>query len=197
MSLIHARRVFAPLLLITVAAFAAEDLRQTASQLYQQRDFNGAAAAVEKYLATQPADVPARMLLGICRQQLGDNHRAEMAFAEVVRLAPQDPQPRFYLALVRMSMGKFAEAAADARASLDLGGDAPPAHHLLGMVLEEQNQLEKALASYQSALKAGGGGSPDMQLSTGQVLLKLGRASEAVKHFDAAVQLNPKLPEAA
>ena len=122
---------------MTVAVFGAEDLRQTASQLYQQRDFSGAAAALEKHLGTQPADVPARMLLGICRQQLADNHRAEVAFAEVVRLAPRDPQPRFYLALVRMSMGKYAEAAVDARASLDLGGDPTRAHHLLGMIFEE------------------------------------------------------------
>ena len=136
------------------------------------------------------------MLLGICRQQLADNHRAEAAFSEVVRRTPQDPQPRFYLALVRMSMGKYAEAATDALASLDLGGDPTRAHHLLGMISEEQNELEKALAAYQSALKAGGSGSPDMQLSTGTVLLKLGRPSEAVKHFDAAVELNPKLPEA-
>lgn len=186
------------LLLLCVAfagnALAQEATRQQADELYQRGDFAGAADALDKYLAAEPDDDQARMLLGICRQRTGNNEAAEAAFLTVDRRNPGNGQVLFLLALVQFTMGKHGEAESNARKVIALVPEPAAAHHLLGMVLEERNQLEKALASYQQAIKA------DQQLldaylSAGGVLLKLRRAPEALPLLDKAVELGPDFAE--
>lgn len=186
------------LLLLCVAlagnALAQEATRQQADELYQRGDFAGAADALDKYLAAEPDDDQARMLLGICRQRTGNNEAAEAAFLTVDRRNPGNGQVLFLLALVQFTMGKHGEAELNARKVIASVPDPAAAHHLLGMVLEERNQLEKALASYQQAIKA------DQQLldaylSAGGVLLKLRRAPEALPLLDKAVELGPDFAE--
>lgn len=176
------------------AGASAQDPRQRAQQLYEQGNFVGAADSLDKYLATEPEDDQARMLLGICRQRTGNNEAAEAAFLAVDRRNPSNPQVLFLLALVQFTMGKYDEAEANAGKVVTTGVQTAPAYHLIGMVHEERNDLEKALASYRQAGEA----DPqliDAYLSAGGVLLKLRRPANALPLLDKAVELQPDLAE--
>ena len=173
---------------------AQNSARQQAHELYEEGDFAGAADALDEYLAVEPEDDPARMLLGICRQRTGNNEAAEAAFLTVKRRNPDNGQVLFLLALVQFTMGKYDQAESNAGTMLISGGEPGPAHHLIGMVHEERNELEKALARYQQALKADAQ-LLDAYLSAGSVLLKLRRPPEALPLFDKAVELRPNLAE--
>lgn len=182
------------LALLTATAWAQDYLR-TASQLYQKRDFLGAADNFEKYLRSKPGDAQARMMLGVCRQQSGDFNAAAAAFQRVADHQPKNTEARFFLALAQFSSGRYDEAGTNARSAIQLGGATAPAHHLLGMVLEELNDPEQALAQYETALRADET-LIDADLSAGNVLLKLGRPVEGLDHFRAVVRRNPSLAEA-
>jgi len=184
----------AALLALATGGASAQDPRQQAHQLYEQGNFAGAAAALDKYLAAEPEDDQARMLLGICRQRTGDNEAAEAAFLAVDRRNPGNPQVLFLLALVQFTMGKYDQAESNAGKVVAAGAQTAPAHHLIGMVHEERNDLEKALASYQQAGKADSH-LIDAYLSAGGVLLKLRRPSDALPLLDKAVELRPNLAE--
>lgn len=182
------------LALLTATAWAQDYLR-TASQLYQKRDFLGAADNFEKHLRSKPGDAQARMMLGVCRQQSGDFNAAAEAFQRVADHQPKNTEARFFLALAQFSSGRYDEAGTNARSAIQLGGATAPAHHLLGMVLEELNDPEQALAQYETALRADET-LIDADLSAGNVLLKLGRPVEGLDHFRAVVRRNPSLAEA-
>ncbi len=192
--LLHRWIAIAALLVVIAPGAWAQDPRQQAHQLYEQGNFAGAAGALDKYLAVEPEDDQARMLLGICRQRTGDNEAAEAAFLAVGRRNPGNPQVLFLLALVQFTMGKYDQAESNAGKVVAAGVQTAPAHHLIGMVHEERNDLEKALASYRQA------GEADTQLidaylSAGGVLLKLRRAANALPLLDKAVELRPNLAE--
>lgn len=184
------------LLAMTATAGAlAQDTLQQARQLYQQDDFGGAIVALNRHLAVEPEDDQARMLLAVCHQRNGNNEAAEAAFLTVERRNPGNPQVLFLLALTQFTMGKYDQAESNGLKVIASGTQAGPAHHLLGMVYEEQNALDKALASYEQAVKADRQ-LVDAYLSSGSVLLKLRRPTDALPMLDKAVALRPGLAEA-
>lgn len=176
-------------------AWPAGGAKAEASRLFEKRDFSGAAAALQKHLQSEPNDRDGRVLLGICRYQLGQNYEAEQVFQEVLHRHPQDAQAYFYLGLTRLLLSKFSQAEADARKSVELGAPKARSIHLIGRIQEENHRLEEALESYRSALAE----DPDYAaalLSAGQVLLKLRRSQESISYLAKATQADTESADA-
>lgn len=170
--------------------------KDRARRLFEQRDFAGAAAALGAHLNRNPADRDSRILLGLCRHQLGQNREAEQVFREAIRRDPNDGQAYFYLALSEHLQGKLLEAEADARHSIRLGAKASRSLHLIGKTREEQNRLQDALDFYMQALEQDPA-SAEARLSAGQVCLKLRRIDAAIEHLRRVREINPAMAEAA
>ncbi len=177
-------------------AVAAESRRERASQLFEQRKFADAATALEEHLEAHSDDSASRMLLGLCQYQLGDHFGAEATLALVVRAEPRNPRARFYLGMARYFLGRMADAESDTRAAMALGLEKGRGDHLLGMIYEERRQFEHALSYYLAAIRADPSGAAERHLSAGTILIKLGKATDAVGHLESAVSLRPDFAEA-
>jgi Flp pilus assembly protein TadD len=66
------------------------DLRQVAFDAYRAGDFAGAEAAYRRLLKKNPADVDARMTLGVVLRRLGRLDEAISTLDKVVKAAPND-----------------------------------------------------------------------------------------------------------
>jgi cytochrome c-type biogenesis protein CcmH/NrfG len=176
--------------------WSSEADRARARQLYERRDFTAAAAALEAHLRDKPDDRDARVLLGLCRYQLGRHHEAEQIFREAIRGNARDAQAHFYLALTEHLQGKLLEAEADARQAMRLGWSAARSLRLIGKTREDRNRLDDALAAYLEAIREDPS-SGDAWLGAGEVLLKLRRVPDAVGRLKQARVLSPEDAETA
>jgi tetratricopeptide (TPR) repeat protein len=182
-----------------IAAAAALLLAQTGSRdpgrLFEQRKYAEAAALLEEQLRERPQDFAAQMLLGLCRQQLGEPAKAEVSFIAAVRLQPANAGAHYALARIRFFLGRFDQALADAADAERLGE--PPARvaHLRGRIEEERGRFREALVHYRGAREAD---SKMIEAASGEasVLYKLGKYAEARQSAEYALRLDPRNAEA-
>jgi tetratricopeptide (TPR) repeat protein len=167
-----------------------------AAALYREKKFTEAARALEHRLKSHPDDEASRLLLGLCYQQAGDAGRAAAVFTDAVRRRPTGAAARFFLARVQYLLNEFDQAEENARLAIRLGGPPARAYNLIGLILIEKNAYEKALEAFAAAVRSGPEGFPEADLNAGVLLLKMGRAPEALKRLDLAVKANPQSAEA-
>ncbi|PYV23132.1 MAG: hypothetical protein DMG24_14775, partial [Acidobacteria bacterium] len=175
---------FAPALIpiLTLAlAPSSQAQPETAIALYRQKKFGEAARVLEQHLASQPDDLRARLLLGLCYQEAGDKAGAERVFADAVARRPDDHAAHYYLARVQYLRARFADAA--------------HVYDLVGLIRAEQNDNAAALAAYEAAIRADRKFA-DAYLNAGVLLLKLGRTSDALARLNTAISLNPRSADA-
>ena len=181
---------------VVIVMAVAQTSREQALEYYKKREFARAAESLEQHLKLQPNDLASRMLLGLCYQQAGQPARAEPVLRECVRRDPKKPEPLFYLGRVLYEQGKFDEAQATARAAAALGYPVSRTAVLEGLINLEQFRYEAALSDFRRAQQSTNPNDVEPWVQTGKLLLKLGRASDAVKALETAVHRNPSSREA-
>ena len=191
---ISRRTWLAALLDLALAPFSQAQ-PQAAISLYSHKKFKQAARVLEDYLRQHPDDFQGRLLLGLSYQQAGDKASAERVFQAAVQLRPRDHAAHFYLAETQYLRARFADAEANARISLKLGEQPAHVYDLIGLIREEENDYDGALAAYERAISSGPNFA-DSFLNAGKLLLKMGRASDALDRLDTAIRINPRSPEA-
>jgi enediyne biosynthesis protein E4 len=170
-------------------------LAQDASTLFKARRYAESAALLETRLRKNPEDFSAHMLLGLCRQQLGELARAEASFTAAVRLQPASARAQYSLARVQFFLGRFEESLATAAEAQRLGEPAARIYHLRGRIEEERGQFSQALDEFRRALDTD---SKMVEALSGEaaVLYKLGRYAEARSSAEAALRLDAGNTEA-
>ena len=86
--------------------------REEAAKLFKERKYGASADILENRLKHNPGDFDALMLLGLCRQQLGELGKAELSFAAAAQVQPTNSGARYSLARVLFFAGRFEEALA-------------------------------------------------------------------------------------
>ena len=69
-----------------------------------------AARVLDAGVRNHPDDFAAQMLLGLCRQQLGEFDKAQASFLAAAKLQPKNANTRYALARLWFLMGRFDEA---------------------------------------------------------------------------------------
>ena len=174
----------------------AQSWRQEADRLFRERKYAEAARVLDSGVRSHPEDFAAHMLLGLCRQQLGELGKAEASFLAAAKLQPKNAKARFALARLWFLMGRFEEALAAAEAGAHAGraagersssderglkrsaGDWRPRWRSTGEPLQ-------AIGRWRSALSG-----------EASVLYKLGRYEEARASAEAALKLDAANEEA-
>ena len=126
--------------------------RQEADRLFRERKFADAAKVLDISVRDHPEEFGAHMLLGLCRQQLGELGKAEASFLIATRLQPRNAKARFALARLWFMMGRFDESLAAAEQARTLGESSANVHHLRARIEEERGRLEPALQEYRQAI---------------------------------------------
>ena len=198
-----ARRDFAA----AIADFSkAIELEPEAGSYYQARAMARlgarqpvlAMADLSEALKRQPNNVEALVTRGGLYLGAGDPKRAEADFDAALKLAPDNSSLTTRIGTAYASAGQFQSALRE----LDAWVAAHPRDERLGQVLGVRcltrafwgQQLDTALVDCDGALKRDK--VSQVMEARGLVLLRMGRADEAITQFGAAIAAQPKSPQA-
>ena len=173
-----------------------QSLIDRAQEFYGQGKFEDAAQVLERHLSQHPADFDSHLLLGLCYQQAGDPLAASAAYQRAVSRRPSDSIAHFRLAQAQYFAGRFREAEKNARTSLRLGGVPAYIFNLIGLILEQDHNYRDALAAYDVAIQGTVRQYGEPYLNAGILLLRLGRATEALERLRAFTEIMPRSAEA-
>ena len=158
--------------------------------LSENGDQNAATASLQKIVKAHPDLAVAHFNLGTVYANQKSFRQASDEYREASRLSPADPEARFALAKCLVFLGEYAEAIPTLKASVLSHPKAFEPHYLLGLSyrgLEQYPQAEEQLRSA-AAIEPD---HADLQFNLGLVILRSGRAKEAVPHLQKAIQLDP------
>ncbi len=119
---------------------------------YRKGDFTGAAGLFRKVIEKSPADVNARVNLGVA---LSDAGQAEEAIGHLRRALAQRPDhfiAWYNLGNANRTLGRYAEAREAYLRAIACRPDYHPAHNNLGFVSGKLGQIDEAEAAYRRAL---------------------------------------------
>jgi tetratricopeptide (TPR) repeat protein len=158
--------------------------------LSENGDQDAATASLQQIVKTHPGLAVAHFNLGTVYANQKSFRQAADEFREASRLSPADPEARFALAKCLVFLAEYAEAIPILKAYLPNHPKAFEPHYLLGLSyrgLEQYPQAEQQLHSA-AAIDPD---HADLQYNLGLVILRSGRAKEAVPHLQKAIKLDP------
>lgn len=158
--------------------------------LSENGDQNGATLALQQIVTMHPDLATAHYNLAAVYANQKSFRQAADEFREASRLNPADPEPRFALAKCLVFLGEYGEAIPILKASVLSHPKAFEPHYLLGLSYRGLEQYPQA----EEQLRTAAGMEPDhsdLQFNLGLVILRGGRAKEAVPHLQKAIQLDP------
>jgi len=132
----------------------AEDLLETAVDLHQRGQLDGAAGLYRRVLAQRADDPVALHLLGVTRLQQGRAGEAVELIGRAVAVAPGYGPALVNLGNALQAVGRPAEAEQRYRAALVLRPDAPDILTNLGNALRAQGRYPEAVDCHRAALAA-------------------------------------------
>lgn len=173
-------------------AQSAADVYQRANRLVEQRDLDGARAAVEEALRLDPKLVPALVLKGKLAIQADRLDEAEATLQRAVAIEPAQRFSRFLLGMTFYLKNDFEKAG-----QLLATADQNDARVVMYEALTEEglNQTAAAMAHYERALKLDPKG-VDERVAYARLLFALGRFDRAEALVDEALKIAPQTADA-
>lgn len=112
---------------------------------------------------------------------------------EAVKIFPSDAELWFYLSRVQYLNHELRAAEESARTALRLKPDDADPYTQLGMILEAKLDTVNALKNYEAAIAAKQNPPTTLpMINAGQLLMKLGRLEESLRHATVAEQMDPR-----
>ena len=136
-------------------------------------------------------------LAGVRRGQQRDQEAAAL-LARARELRPRDPAALHTVAEALRTQGRVDEAIAGYREVLELDPEFAPSHAALGIALYQMQRYRAALASMQRALEL----DPELPVAAslhlfmGRAWAELGDTEAAAKHYERALRIEPRNPDA-
>ena len=158
--------------------------------LSENGDQDVATSSLQQIVKTHPDLAVAHFNLGTVYANQKSFRQAADEYREASRLGPSDPEARFALAKCLVFLAEYSEAIPILKAYLPSHAKAFEPHYLLGLSYRGLEQYPQA----EEQLRAAAAIEPDhadLQYNLGLVILRSGRAKEAVPHLQKAIQLDP------
>jgi tetratricopeptide (TPR) repeat protein len=179
---------------LALAGDRADVLRLAASGLQEAGDFQAAADALRRILATQPGDTTIRCQLALALNTL---RRRDEARAELDLALSQRPPSAFASnteGVLMLSWERGEAAAAAFRRALDSQPHYPEARINLAIALLGLGRRDEALREIAQVRSEPGLDAVALS-RVGVIYSEHGASGEALEVFDAAIAMNPLLPE--
>jgi tetratricopeptide (TPR) repeat protein len=158
--------------------------------LSENGDQDAAASSLQQIVKTHPDLAVAHFNLGTVYANQKAFRQAADEYREASRLSPSNQETRFALAKCLVFLAEYTEAIPILKAYLLNHPKAFEPHYLLGLAyrgLEQYPQSEEQLRTAATIEPD----HADLQFNLGLVMLRSGRAKEAVPHLQKAIQLDP------
>ncbi len=169
--------------------FGAEMAR--ADQLYQQRNFEDAAAAYQSLLTSFPQSDAAYNGLGWSYYQLTQDQDAYNAFNSAVQLNPQHVEAQLGLGQSAYYLNKNVEAISALHSVIALNPEKTKAYAYLGATYFRQKMYAEALGPLEDAVWRDPTDVESLAL-LGKTLLLTNRPADAIMPLERALELTPQ-----
>src|SRR5215213_3794073 len=137
----------------SLTAFAqAQTYRDKALELYKQKNYAGAAQALQTLAETNKKDAEIWNLLGLSYLNLSDFKKSRKALGTAVKISPQDSNYRANLAFANLLGNKLKPAIKEADAAVRLNPQNAEAHYVRGNVNLRQSKFSEAIADADRAI---------------------------------------------
>lgn len=170
----------------------AEDFVARAQELYQARDYDGAAAYLTVEIGARPQRAWTHYMLGLALWKSGRLDEAASVMQESAKLDPGSIKTWLNLSRIQNDRGEPAAALEAAGSVLAIDPQAPSALYLQGRSLRNLGRIDEACASLAKCIEL----DPDhghARNLLGLTLLEQGRAAEAVPLLERAASLAPEV----
>jgi len=140
------------------AVRSSEDLKiariNIARALFKKRDYQGATAALEEFLKTQPRSKEAENLLGNVAMEQKQYDVAEAHFRKALQYEPKFTDARNSLGILFNKLGRPDDAMAAFREVIATDPEYAEAHNNIGIILKDRGKVDEAIASFRRAIAA-------------------------------------------
>ena len=153
-----------------------------------------AIASFKKMLTLDNRIAETHANLGILHSQLNEIPKAIENYQKAIQLKPDFTMAHFNLGTLFQAQGQWQNAASHYQHALTLQTNFPEALANLGTISQLQGQLETAKEYYQQALQYCN--DAQGQFNLGTVLHDLGEHEQAIKAFEAALELDNRFADA-
>ncbi|MBS0287115.1 MAG: sulfotransferase [Proteobacteria bacterium] len=164
---------------------------QEVQQLLQKQKVKAAATLLNELKENRPLDPNVLVLLGLAALKQNDFTHAQEYLQQAINLDNQLSEAHFYLATLYFQLEQFDKAIEQYQCVSSLDNSHYTAQMNLGLAFESKWRYLEAKIIYEKMLLD----DPEdvnVVLHLGNVCLKLGKASDAIKHFEAGLELAPK-----
>jgi tetratricopeptide (TPR) repeat protein len=151
--------------------------------------------AFKKAASLNPASLDAHLNLGVA---LGDGLNTEAAlleFSEAVRVAPDSSTAHYNRGRALYDLNRYDEAQPELEAAAHASPNAPLGLDLLAIIARQRGNSERAVELWEK-LVTRQPVNAEAHFELGQDLIRVGRASEALSHWETAIEINPDYGEA-
>jgi tetratricopeptide (TPR) repeat protein len=149
-----------------------------------------AIAFMRETLKRYPNAHQAHVLLWNIYLRMGNFKEAEHAVREIIRIKPDDVEAITRLGMVLYEEQQFSAAANEFRRALQIQSNDATAEYKLGECLLQLGDRPGAVSAWQEALRHRPN-SAEVHFSLGNLLVRQGQIEEALRHLEAAAQLEP------
>ena len=160
----------------------------------EKKQYDQAAAWLQKALALKPHFTTAHVLLGQVWEAEGKTRDAESEFLRAVEIYPANAEAHAALGNLYLQAGRLEKAAEQFRAVVEVSPDLP-SWRALGEIYDAENRPEDAQDAWQHVL-AFERFNPQAHLSLGRIYLAKGMYPQAQKEFEACLLMDPTNKEA-
>ena len=154
--------------------------------LLRQGYLNEAIAELSVASTVGPDLIEANNLLGLAYDKRGWHRQAVEAYERALALAPNDPQVLNNLGYSLYLDDQFVAALKRLKQAARYAPGAPAVHNNLGLVEARLGKYDDAFKSFVRA-----GGEYDARLHMAQLLKSVGRDRDAIRHYEAALRIQP------
>ena len=167
--------------------------------LFQAGNYRQSGALAEQYLKRNPSSGEAHKILGLACFMLGQAALAESELQKASELAAADSDVRYYLGRIQFERHNLPAALESFRGVVVLDSQSVRGFNHLGQTYEGLARFDDARAAYEKAIELDRRQSRRSEwpyFNLGVLLLKEGRAPDAVGWLRQALALKPSWPEA-
>jgi tetratricopeptide (TPR) repeat protein len=163
--------------------------------------FGGAGAAIliaasitaaRAYVHSAPTRAEAALQEGVRLAAIGDNVRALERFSLAISIRPEWADAYLQRGVAYRNRDETDHALLDIEHAIELNPDLASAHAMLGTILLVQKDSRRAITEFSAALAIAPNANTYYQ--RGQVYESLGEHENAVRDYDAAIELLPNAP---
>jgi tetratricopeptide (TPR) repeat protein len=161
---------------------------KSAAEKLRAKDFDGAVAQLQAFLAKNPKDPNALYYLGIAYTRKGLYPEAVACLTQVVDLVPKFPPAYFELGVAYQRQGEREKALAAYQKNVELDGANPDSAYNAGLILFELSRIDEAKV-YLDKANTLRPNDPDILDVMGRCAINAGEFAKAVEYLEKAKAL--------